>query len=69
MPGYGLLIGIPLVVMLIALLAIWQRERIHGPPQSRAWRWFYRALTMVLVLLAAYMLSGFFFAAAQPSSP
>ena len=60
-PGMGLLFGIPLVVMLLALLAIWRRERIEGPTKSRVWLWFYRALTVALVLFAAYMLGGFYY--------
>lgn len=68
-PGMGLLFGIPLMVMALALLAIWRRERIEGPTNSRVWRWFYRAITVALVLFAAYMLGGFFLFPPNPSSP
>ena len=68
-PGMGLLFGIPLVVMAIALLSIWRRERIHGPTKSRLWLWFYRALTAALVLFAAYMLGGLLLLPPNPSSP
>jgi hypothetical protein len=52
--------------MLLAHLAIWRRERTEGPTRSRVWLWFYRALTVALVLFAAYMLAGLLIASAQP---
>jgi cytochrome bd-type quinol oxidase subunit 2 len=66
MYGGAVVIGVALAVMALALLSIWRRERIEGPTKSRAWRWFYRALTFALVLFAAYMLAGFFLLPPNP---
>ena len=67
-PVYGgaFVIGVALVIMLFALLSIWRRERIHGPTKSAPWRWFYRGLTVLLILFAAYMVVGAFVASTQP---
>ena len=54
-PGAGLIIGIPFVVLTLALLSIWRRERIHGPTTSRPWRLFYRGITVALVGFVGYM--------------
>lgn len=58
MPGLGLLIGAVLVGMCLALLSIWRRERLHGPTASRPWRWFYRVITVLLVVFAGYLVVG-----------
>jgi hypothetical protein len=58
MPGLGLLIGAALVVMCLALLSIWRRERLHGPTRSRAWLWFYRVVTVLLVVFVGYLVVG-----------
>jgi hypothetical protein len=60
MPVFDVIIGLALAIMALALISIWRRERLDGPPKSRAWRCVYRALTMVLVLLAMWLLVGAF---------
>lgn len=66
MYGGAVVIGLALIVMALALLSIWRRERLHGPAKSAAWRWFYRALTFLLVLFAAYMAVGAFVPSTSP---
>ena len=52
-PGAGL-IGIPFVILTLALLSIWRRER-QGPTTSRPWRLSYQAVTIGLLGFVGYM--------------
>lgn len=58
MPVLPLLIGGALAVMFIALLSLLRRERIHGPAPSRAKRWSFRLVTVLVVLFAGYWALG-----------
>jgi hypothetical protein len=56
-PGAGLIVGIPFVVLTLALLAIFRRERLHperGGP-SRPWRLFVRVVAVILLAFVAFM--------------
>jgi amino acid transporter len=65
-PGAALIMGIPFVILALALLSIWRRERIHGPPRSRHWFWFYRVVTLALVVFMAYMVVNLFLSTISP---
>lgn len=54
-PGAGLIIGTPFVILTLALLSIWRRQRNHGPTTSRPWRLFYRGATIGLLGFVGYM--------------
>jgi amino acid transporter len=65
-PGAALIIGVPFIILALALLVIWRRERIQGPPKSSYWFWFYRAVTLALVVFMAYMVASLFVATISP---
>jgi len=51
----GLIVGIPFVVLTLALLAIFRRERLHPSTHvgSPSWRLFVTAVTVLLVAFVA----------------
>ena len=56
-PGAGLIVGIPFVVLTLALLTIFRRERLHssGAHHSPLWRVFVRVVTVALLAFVGFM--------------
>lgn len=59
-PGFGLIVGIPFVVLTLALLVIIRRERLRRDAGREPSRWLplYRLLAAVLVLFTVYIVVG-----------